>query len=55
MAKKAVKKKVNTHGGKREGSGQPKKEPTKTIRIPEAIEQQVLKLIAEHKKNNPTK
>lgn len=27
-------KKKKTHGGKRKGSGRPKKEPTKTIRVP---------------------
>lgn len=48
MAKKAVKK--STHGGAREGAGQPKKEPTETIRIPSAIKSQVLDLIAKHKK-----
>lgn len=26
--------KKKTHGGKRKGSGRPKKEPTKTIRVP---------------------
>lgn len=34
------------HGGKRKGAGRPKKEPTKTMRIPISKIQAVKKLIA---------
>ncbi len=33
------------HGGKRKGSGRPKKEPTKTIRVPVSKLEAVKKLI----------
>jgi len=37
-------------GGKREGSGRKKGEPTKTIRVPESLIDEVKKLIERHKK-----
>jgi len=36
---------IATHGGKRKGSGRPKKEPTKEMRIPVSKIQAVQKLI----------
>lgn len=34
-----------THGGKRKGSGRPKKEPTKTIRVPVSKLHEVMAII----------
>lgn len=42
--------KTPTHGGKREGSGRKKLEPTKLIRVPISLIPAVKKLIDKHKK-----
>lgn len=43
--KQIKKMKKKTHGGKRKGSGRPKKEPTTTMRIPVSKVEEVKKLI----------
>ena len=35
----------NTHGGKRDGSGRPKSKPTKTIRVPIDLIDQIKQLV----------
>lgn len=41
-------KKTKQHGGIRKGAGRPSGEPTKVIRIPEALEEQVQKMVYQH-------
>lgn len=36
---------MKTHGGKRKGAGRKKKEPTKTIRVPVSMVDQIKSLI----------
>jgi hypothetical protein len=39
----------NTHGGKRSGSGRPKSEETKLVRVPLSLVQQVKDLIKKNR------
>ncbi len=48
---KATKKQEN-RGGKRPGSGQPKKEPTTAIRVPTVLVEEIKELIAQKKPGN---